>query len=136
MDENEYDIALVGRRLYAALDAQDWSRLDGLVSPGLVVQVGSGSAMGLAQWRRNQEAFYRGFPDGRHVIEDILIDHERCVTRCRFTGTHSGSFVDLAPTGKTVSVGVIHIDRFDKGRLVEHYGQLDMHGLLQQLEAV
>ncbi|WP_332839061.1 ester cyclase [Nocardia bovistercoris] len=136
MDESESDIALVGRRLYAALDAQDWSRLDRLISPGLVVQVGSGSAMGSTEWRRNQEAFYRGFPDGRHIIEDTVVDHDRFVTRCRFTGTHTGFFVDLAPTGKTVSVGVIHIDRFDQGLLVEHYGQLDMHGLRQQLTAV
>jgi predicted ester cyclase len=34
-----------------------------------------------------------------------------------------------------VSAGVIHIDRFVDGLLVEHFGQLDMLGLLRQIGA-
>ncbi|MEC3919284.1 hypothetical protein [Nocardia sp. CDC160] len=41
---------------------------------------------------RNQKAFYRGFPDGRHVIDDVLIAGNRFVTRCRFVGTHTSTF--------------------------------------------
>lgn len=135
MDGRENDTATAGRRLYAALDSQDWARIGELVAPEVVVQLGSGPPIGFQQWRRNHEMFHRGFPDGGHVIEDVLVDGDRFVTRCRFVGTHSGSFHELAPTGNKVSVGVIHIDRFDGGRLVEHRGQLDMHGLLQQLAA-
>lgn len=52
-----------GHQLYAALDAQDWERVHTLVSPDVVVQVGSSPPTGLEQWRRNQERFYAGFPD-------------------------------------------------------------------------
>ncbi|MBB5912565.1 putative ester cyclase [Nocardia transvalensis] len=122
-----------GERLYQVLDAQDWSTIGALVSPDLVVRVGSGPPMGLAAWRRNQEVFYRGFPDGRHILDEVLVIGARFVSRCRFEGTHIGSFGAHAPTGTAVSVGVIHIDHFDNGLLVEHYGQLDLHGLLQQI---
>jgi predicted ester cyclase len=79
------------------------------------------------------EIFFVGFPDGHHVIDDDLSDGDRVVTRCRFQGTHSGSFRGVPPTGTKISVGVIHIDRFRDGKLVEHVGQLDALGLLQQI---
>jgi predicted ester cyclase len=126
----------VGLRLYAALDSQNWQHVQELVSPDVFVQVGSSPPMGFDQWRRSQERFYAGFPDGHHVIDDCLVDGERLVTRCRFQGTHTGSFGERPPTGISVSVGVIHVDRFGSGQLVEHHGQLDMLGLLQQIGAV
>jgi predicted ester cyclase len=129
----EEAIRALGERLYAALDAQDWAAIGQLISADLVVQVGSSAPMGLEQWQTNQKAFYQGFPNGHHVIDDILVDGCRFVTQCRFVGTHTGFFGDLAPSGAAVSVGAIHIDRFENGVLVEHRGQLDMHGLLQQI---
>jgi predicted ester cyclase len=123
----------LGQRLYTALDAQEWAQVQALISTGLVVQVGSAPPMDLDQWRRNQEAFYAGFPDGHHVIDDYLVDGSRLVTRCRFEGTHTGTFGEWPPTRASISVGVIHIDRFEGERLVEHHGQFDMLGLLQQI---
>lgn len=57
------------------------------------------------------------------------------MTRCEFQGTHTGSFGEHPPTGAGVRVGVIHIDRFAGGRLVEHHGVPDMLGLLRQIGA-
>jgi predicted ester cyclase len=119
--------------LYGAIDKQDTSTFDALVSPRVIVEVGSSVPIGLDEWRASLQAFYRGFPDGRHVIEELLVAGSHGVSRCRFVGTHTGELQGLAPTGKKVSVGVIHIDRFQGDMLVAHLGQIDMHGLLQQL---
>jgi predicted ester cyclase len=119
--------------LYAALDRRDWSTVEELVSPRLVVHIGSSAPTSFDGWRADQDAFHRGFPDGRHVIEQILVIGSHCVSVCRFVGTHTGEFHELAPTGTKVSVGAIHIDRFQGDRLVEHRGQLDLHSLVQQL---
>jgi predicted ester cyclase len=119
--------------LYGALDRRDWSTVEALVSPRLVVEVGSSAPASWEQWRANLEEFYRGFPDGRHVIEEVLVDGSHGVSRCRFVGTHTGEFRGVAPSGAAVSVGVIHIDRFQGDMLVAHRGQIDMHGLLEQL---
>jgi predicted ester cyclase len=118
---------------YGALDRRDWSTVEALVSPRLVVEVGSSAPIGWDQWRANLEDFHRGFPDGRHVIEEVLVDGSHGVSRCRFVGTHTGEFRGVASSGATVSVGVIHIDRFQGDMLVAHRGQIDMHGLLEQL---
>ena len=119
--------------LYGALDRQDWSTIEQMVSPRVVVEVGSSPRIGFQQWRDDMEAFYRGFPDGRHVIEEVLVDGSHGVSRSRFTGTHTGEFQGLAASGTTVSVAAIHVDRFQGDMLVAHRGQIDMHGLLQQL---
>jgi predicted ester cyclase len=121
--------------LYTALDHQDWSRLEEMVSPRVVVEVGSATRIGFQEWRDTMAAFYRGFPDGRHVIEEVLVDGSHGVSRSRFTGTHTGEFQGLAPSGNKVSAAAIHIDRFQGDMLVAHRGQIDMYGLLQQLRA-
>jgi predicted ester cyclase len=123
------------RRLYQTLDSQDWAALASLVSPALEVQLGSSPPIGYAAWEGMLKSFFTGFPDGHHVIDAYLEEGDRVVTRCRFQGTHKGSFRGVAPTGSTISVGVIHIDRFRDGKLMEHVGQLDALGLLQQIGA-
>jgi len=120
--------------LYGAIDKQDMSTVDALVSSRVVVEVGSSAPIGLDDWRANLQAFYRGFPDGRHVIEELLVAGSHAISRCRFVGTHTGEFQGRAPTGRKVSVGVIHIDRFQGDMVVAHRGQMDMHGLFAQLD--
>jgi predicted ester cyclase len=119
--------------LYAAIDRQDWSTVEAVVSPRVVVEVGSSAPIGWDAWLGQLQDFFRAFPDGHHVIEEVLVDRSHGVSRCRFVGTHTGEFQGRPPTGAKVSVGGIHIDRFQGDMLVAHRGQLDMHGLLQQL---
>jgi predicted ester cyclase len=121
--------------LYGAVDRRDWSAVEELVSSRFVAEIGSGAPHGWAEWRAHFDEFTQGFPDGHHVIEEILIDGSHGISRCRFTGTHTGEFRGFAPTGAKVSVGGINIDRFQGDALVAHHGQLDMHGLLAQLAA-
>ena len=115
-------------------DSSDDATFDALVSPRVVVEVGSSAPIGLDEWRANLEAFYLGFPDGRHVIEELLVTGSHGVSRWRFVGTHTGEFAGRAPSGKKVSVGVIHIDRFQGDTVVAHRGQMDIHGPLAQLD--
>jgi predicted ester cyclase len=119
---------------YAALDSQNWSAVERLMAPDFVASVGDRSPMGLAEWRQQLDAFHEGFPDGRHVIDEYVVGDDAVVTRCRFVGTHTGAFQQIAPTGRSVSAGVIHIDHFERGTISQHFGQLNMLGLLNQLE--
>jgi predicted ester cyclase len=133
VDSDDDAVRELVESLYAAVDRQDWPRVEALVSPRVIAEVGSSEPIGWNEWRSGLEAFHRGFPDGRHVIEEVLVDGSHGVSRCRFVGTHTGDFLGVAPTGAKVSVAGIHIDRFQGDTLVEHRGQLDLHALLQQL---
>jgi predicted ester cyclase len=120
--------------LYGSMDNQDTSTFDALVSSRVVVEVGSSAPMGLEEWRAHLQEIYLGFPDGRHVIDELLVAGSHGISRCRFVGTHTGEFQGRTPTGKKVSVSVIHIDRFQGDTVVGHRAQMDMQGLLAQLD--
>ncbi|MFI5507173.1 ester cyclase [Mycobacterium sp. NPDC051804] len=120
--------------LYAAIDRNDRATLEAVVSQRVVVEVGGGGPVGWDQWIGCLDEFFTAFPDGRHELDEVLVDGSHGVSRCRFVGTHTGEFRGIAPTGNAVSVAGIHIDRFQGDMLVTHRGQLDMYGLYQQLE--
>jgi predicted ester cyclase len=117
------------------MDKQETSTFDALVSPRVVVEVGSSAPIGLDEWRANLEAFYRGFPDGRHVIEELLVVGSHGVSRCRFVGTHTGEFQG---SGTDRQEGLRRSDptsTVSQGDMaVAHRGQMDMHGLFAQLD--
>ncbi len=120
--------------LYTSIDRRDWATVETLVSPRLVVEVAGAAVGGWPEWRTHLEEFTGGFPDGRHEIEEVLVDGSHGISRFTFTGTHDGDFRGIPATGAKVKVTGIHIDRFQGDMLVAHRGQLDMHGLLCQLD--
>jgi steroid delta-isomerase-like uncharacterized protein len=76
------------------------------------------------------------FPDFKATIDDMIAEGDKVVMRQTWTGTHKGEFMGIPATGKRVSFGVIDIVRIDGGKCVEHWGQMDSMGLMQQLGAV
>ncbi len=49
---------------------------------------------------------------------------------------HQGEFLGVAPTGREVIWTETHVGRFEHGKLVEHWGDSDDLGLMQQIGAV
>ena len=76
------------------------------------------------------------FPDFKATIHDILADGDKVVIRMTWSGTQKGEWMGVPATGKRVSFGVIDIIRIANGKLVEHWGQMDSMGLMQQLGAI
>jgi steroid delta-isomerase-like uncharacterized protein len=77
------------------------------------------------------------FPNMNWDPQDILVDGNKAVARVRFTGTNDGEFMGMPATGKSVSVQVIDIVRFNEdGLACEHWGVFDLMGMMTQLGAV
>ena len=97
-------------------------------------------APGLPPNREGTKQFFavaiKAFPDLRVTIDDEIATGDKVVVRSTWTGTHQGEFQGIGPTGKRVTFQVIDICRFENGKLVEHWGQTDALGLLQQLGAI
>ena len=74
-----------------------------------------------------------GFPDYQTIIEDIISEGDKVVARIKMSGTHTGKFMSIPPTGRRVSFTGIYIVRIINGKIVEHWGEEDGVGLLQQL---
>ncbi|MDZ7359293.1 MAG: ester cyclase [candidate division KSB1 bacterium] len=82
-------------------------------------------------------AMYRNaFPDMRITIEDVIAEGDKVVMRWTARGTHKGDLMGIAPTGKTVTVTGIGIDRIANGKIVEHWESFDQMGMMQQLGVI
>jgi predicted ester cyclase len=53
--------------------------------------------------------------------------------RVRMQGTHLGPLGNLQPTGRSIDVLQINIERFENGRIVEHWRVTDELALMKQL---
>ncbi len=81
-------------------------------------------------------AMLRAFPDLRVTIEDQIAEGDKVVTRKMFRGMHSGDFMGVPPSGRRLELEVIDIFRVRRGRLAEHWAQLDVMAVLRQIGAV
>lgn len=80
--------------------------------------------------------FYGAFPDLHHSFEDQVAEGDKVATHLTFRGTHNGDFQGIPATGKAVAFTGIVIDRFQDGKLAEHWSMFDMMGLMQQLGVI
>ena len=80
--------------------------------------------------------FRAAFPDVRWTIDDMIAEGDRVAMRLTMTGTQSGEFFGIPPTGRHVTVGGTHIVRVKDGRVAEHWGHNDDLGLMRQLGAI
>ena len=76
------------------------------------------------------------FPDMHAHIHDQVAEGDKVVTRKTFHATHKGEFFGIAPTDKEVRFDAIDIMRIDGGKIVEHWGEVDLLSLMQQLGAI
>ena len=77
-----------------------------------------------------------GFPDIQWTLEEEVAERDKVAARFTMRGTHLGTFLGVAPTGKNISVQAMNIYRLSRGQFVEERGLPDMLELLQQIGAV
>jgi predicted ester cyclase len=73
------------------------------------------------------------FPDLRFEIDDVVSDGDRVVLRWTATGTHKGTFADVAPTGRRVTWIGCDWFRLRGGQLTEAFVVADGGALYEQL---
>jgi len=73
------------------------------------------------------------FPDYHVELDDVIAEGDRVATRGRITGTNTGSFLGMPPTGRPICVDAIDIIRIEDGCIVEHWGIADGQAMARQL---
>jgi steroid delta-isomerase-like uncharacterized protein len=79
--------------------------------------------------------FREAFSDARFRVGLILGDGDLVAARWTATGTHSGTFAGIEPTGKEVEFAGVNIFRFSDGKVAELWNHRDDLGLMTQLGA-
>jgi len=124
----------IARRYYEEVwDEGDLDAVDQLVSPEIVL---NGWAPGLDALKGVVAGTRESFPDLKYTLEDVIEADGKVVVRFTFRGTHLGVYRELAPTEKEVAYTGIGIWRVADGKLVEHWSNVDLYGLMQQLGAI
>ena len=86
------------------------------------------------------QAFVRplteGFPDLRLEPEFTVAENNKVVVRWHGTGTHTGEFRGVAPTGKLINIVGVAIYRVEEDKIVECWSQVDTLTLLTQIGAI
>ncbi len=130
------DLKTTMRQMYDEVFTQGrLDRLDDFVADDFVEheELPPGVPQGKEAPRAMVNMLRSAFPDFRAVLEDVLQDGEKVVTRARFSGTHKGEFMGIAATNKTFDIPVIDIVEFRDGKAIAHWGVMDMAGMMEQL---
>jgi predicted ester cyclase len=120
----------------AAFNARAWPTYYAHVADSYVVHgLPRGTLPGPASLRQRQLPLLAAFPDLQMTHDDEIAEGDKVVVRATATGTHQGTFMGIAPTGKRVRWSIMSIHRIVGGQLAEAWGEVDRLGLLRQLAA-
>ncbi len=129
LEENK---ALV-RRFWEAMNNRKLDVCNELMAPDYFDHSNQVGPEGLIQL---MNMAFKAFPDWHETIEDIIAEGNKVWIRVKATGTHSGEFLGLAPTGKKVTNTMVDIIRIADGKLVEYWDVNDNLDFFKQLGAI
>lgn len=81
-------------------------------------------------------AFFAGLPDLSATMEDLVIAGDRVVGRFVYRGNHTGALMGIPASGNAVEMRSIDIWRLQDGMFVEHWDELNLLQLFQQMGAL
>jgi steroid delta-isomerase-like uncharacterized protein len=82
------------------------------------------------------KALRMSFPDFHAVIHWQTADGEIVTTFKTYYGTHQGTFLGVAPTGRKIHFEAVDAMRVHEGKIIEHWGVANLYSLMQQLGAL
>lgn len=112
--------------------------LDSLHAECFVDHSPAGRAATTAGFKQGIIDLYSSFPDFYGRADDIIVDKStgKVTIIWTATGTHSGSFLGVPPSGRKVKFSGIEVLKFENGQITERWGEWDGLNLLEQLSGI
>jgi steroid delta-isomerase-like uncharacterized protein len=125
-------------RVMDAWHRRDIEALSGFHADDGVVEtpLGGGTTRGREAISKVYEAFFRAFPDVKLEYEEPLVDGDRIVLIARISGTDSGGFMGMHPTGRVVNFPCVLLFDFKNGLIARERRIYDFTGLAVQVGAI
>ena len=124
----------LAKRYLEGVDRRDAGIFDEVLSAECKIYFpGSFEPISREQLKEVVGGFYKVFENISHKPEDLIAEGDRVVARTTDSATHIGEFMGLAPTGKTVQFGELHLFRIKDGKIAEYWIQEDFLWMNQQL---
>ena len=93
-------------------------------------------AVGIEGAKEHIRGVRQTYPDLHLTIEQQIAEGEWVVSRVTMRGTHQGEWLGIKPTGRSVKMTGVNIDRVVNGRIVEHGGAANLLGPLLEIGAI
>jgi len=124
-------------RFAETLNTQDIAAFDDFIVAEYVNH-NSYAAPGRAGMKALFTNWLEAFPDTHVTVEDALGVDDKVIGRFTYRGTHRaiffpGSPFGVAPTGRVITIRSIDIWRVENGKIVEHWDELNLLDVAQQL---
>jgi predicted ester cyclase len=123
----------VARSFYEGYNEHDLdNNWETYISPALVNHA-FGGAYDRERWLGVEQAYISAFPDLHVAVLDQLAEGDKVASRVEMTGTQREDFYGVPAAGAVGTLRVTFWDRVTDGKIVEHWADADVGGLLQQL---
>ena len=124
----------VVRRFREALAAGDVDEAFAVFAPDAVIHMGSApEPLGMEGFKQMGQLLLSAFSGSSSTVEAMIAEGDLVVSRITFRGTHTGDMMGIPPTGKSVAMSEIIIDRVVEGQIVESWRLFDQMAMMQQL---
>jgi predicted ester cyclase len=128
----------VYRRFQQYLVAGDFARLPEVVDVASYTE----KCAGLTEWTTGLEIALANFQrnvlsalsDMQTTEETVVEGADTVVIRSLIEATHTGTFLNIAPTGRRVAYQAVDMLRVADGRIVWRFLLMDLYGMQQQLQ--
>ena len=134
---SEANKATVRRLVEEVQNGHDLARMDAFFTPNFINHLEapdlSSEHNAVERAKMVFREIFTAFPDLHVTIQDQVAEGDKVVTHKLFQGTHQGTFMGVAPTGRQIAFAVIDILRLEHGKVVEHWAIQDRLALMQQL---
>ncbi len=121
------------RRWIESYNKHNLDSFDEFMAPDYVDHIHHGGPEGVKQIFNMA---FKAFPDWHETIEDIIAEGDKVWVRLTYTGTHTGEFFGLAPTGNKITATAVAMYRIDNGKLVERRNFTNDLALLKPLGVI
>jgi predicted ester cyclase len=76
------------------------------------------------------------FPDIHFSVDQVVAERDLVAVHCTATGTHTGSWLGIPPTGRQITIRMAVTYRLAGGMIAEDWVLVDFLGVFQQLGLV
>ena len=92
-----------------------------------------GVTQGREQITQVFRTYFAAFPNLQMHEDEVLVDGHRAAVMATFSGTDSGGFMGMPPTGRTVTIPLVFLYEFKDGKIVRDRRVYDFTGTLIQV---
>ena len=133
------DNSSIAREIYNAWNERDFDRnAEMIADDGEIVIVGSGTRLvGPEGMKEFDTMWAEGFPDGEVEIDAVIADGDTVAVQYTGRGTQTGTLRspggEIPATGRSVTLQLVDVLRFENGKIVSMKTYFDSASLLAQL---